>query len=504
MSPKLSLPQRLLASYCALFAMCVALGAVSVAALRQVGRGLTASARASARQIQLAGGVQEGIQEMRSRAQSLQLILVIQLLEARQKEGSPACGGCHSQEGIAEAKARFLSTSSRVKEQLAGLKAAVRDADAAARAEAASREVSAWESTFVQYADLAQADKFEQAHGLVMEKLIPMQEDILKRAAQAQQEASVALEEAAGSEASRVNRSIGVVVALIAFALLVGAGSGWGVRRSAQALVRIAAQVRAAMGAVVRAAAEMASTSSSLASGASEQASLLESTSRRGQDVARAARENTERAQAAQQEAAGAAGMAGGATRRMEQMDAAMQELSAANRKITHVLKVIEEIAFQTNLLALNAAVEAARAGEAGAGFAVVADEVRQLAGRCAQAAKETAELVAESHRKAEQGRTVSAQAGEVIQAIAEEAGKVGRAVASVLSGSQLQAEAMAEIQTSIQQIEVVVQQTASLAGQGAEEAQQLNEAAGKLQASVTQLDKLLGSARQGDSRPSR
>jgi hypothetical protein len=48
----------------------------------------------------------------------------------------------------------------------------------------------------------------------------------------------------------------------------------------------------------------------------------------------------------------------------------------------------------------LNAAVEAARAGEAGLGFAVVADEVRNLAQRCSQAAKDTADLTRISHTR--------------------------------------------------------------------------------------------------------
>ena len=108
----------------------------------------------------------------------------------------------------------------------------------------------------------------------------------------------------------------------------------------------------------------------------------------------------------------------------MQQMVEAMEEIRVASQSVANVIKVIEEIAFQTNMLALNAAVEAAHAGQHGKGFAVVAEEVRNLAARSAKAAKETADLIAGSVSKTENGAKIADQTaaalGEITTRIAQ------------------------------------------------------------------------------------
>jgi len=155
---------------------------------------------------------------------------------------------------------------------------------------------------------------------------------------------------------------------------------------------------------------------------------------------------------------------------------------------------VIDEIAFQTNILALNAAVEAARAGEAGMGFAVVADEVRNLAQRCAQAARDTANLIEESIVKSHDGKAKVDQVATAIRAVTGESARIKTLVDEVNVGSQEQARAIGQIGKSLTQMEQVTQSTAASAEESAAAAEELTAQSENLRDIVLRLTEMVGS----------
>ena len=140
-----------------------------------------------------------------------------------------------------------------------------------------------------------------------------------------------------------------------------------------------------------------------------------------------------------------------------------MGAIENSSRKISTIVKVIDDIAFQTNLLALNAGVEAARAGDAGRGFAVVASEVRALSQRSSDAAREIADLIAESGRQVTRGVSLVDQAGDalrnIVRSVVEISGHVGRIAAS----AREQSTGISEINSAIGQLDQSTQQNAAM-----------------------------------------
>lgn len=280
-----------------------------------------------------------------------------------------------------------------------------------------------------------------------------------------------------------------------ALALLLSAGIAVAIIRSTTQFLRFTAgELLTQAEAIAAASDQVANASRELADGASAQAASIEETSTASEQINAMTRQNSDSSQTAGDRMTEVMQHVDQANRNLAEMVTSMREINASSDRVSKVLKVIDDIAFQTNLLALNAAVEAARSGEAGLGFAVVADEVRNLAQRCAQAAKDTAQLIEESIARTDAGKAKLDHVAVAIQSITESAHRAKTLVEQVNLGSQEQTTGLDEVAKSITQIQTVTQTTASNAEDAASASQELKAQADGLREIVVRVNVLVGS----------
>lgn len=225
-----------------------------------------------------------------------------------------------------------------------------------------------------------------------------------------------------------------------------------------------------------------------LSEGASEQASSLEESSSSLEEMAAMTRQNANRAGQANGLSKNAFQVVDEANQTMSALNRSMMEISGASKETQKIIKTIDEIAFQTNLLALNAAVEAARAGEAGAGFAVVADEVRNLAMRSAEAAKNTAVLIAGTVKKVGEGTGLVSKTDTAFKKVAEAVSKVRELVDEIAAASDEQAQGIEQMTQSASDIDKITQQNAANAEETASSAQEMSVMARQMKGYVDEL----------------
>jgi len=189
--------------------------------------------------------------------------------------------------------------------------------------------------------------------------------------------------------------------------------------------------------------------------------------------------------------------------------------LSGMSERIGVFAQTIARIARQTHLLALNAAIEAARAEEHGEGFAVVADEVRTLAAEAGKSAREVAELVSDlrtgieaAGRAMQSGEAkvrdigaVAAEADGALQELHQGVQLMGDLVNATAEVSRSQAQRLATLAQSLQQVASISTASSDSANNTAAATEAQITAMGELTATSQQLAQLAERLRGGIAR---
>jgi len=247
-------------------------------------------------------------------------------------------------------------------------------------------------------------------------------------------------------------------------------------------------EINMSTGQVASGSKQIADGAQALAQGSTEQAASVEELSASISEIATKTKENADKADRAAALANTIMHNAEKGSRQMDEMTNAVSEINQASQSIGKVIKVIDDIAFQTNILALNAAVEAARAGQHGKGFAVVAEEVRNLAGKSAEAARDTGGLITSSMEKAELGARIAEETATSLTEIVSGINESTQLVGEIATSSEEQSISITQVNTGIDQVAQVVQQNSATAQESAAASEEMSGQSAMLEQLIAQF----------------
>ncbi len=274
----------------------------------------------------------------------------------------------------------------------------------------------------------------------------------------------------------------GVGIAIIGLGFLAGLLM---VRSVVRVVKNASTQVSDGAAQVAKAAGEMYSVSESLAGRSAEHTRSVQQTAASLQEMSDMTDRTAQSAKEADAIMAEVREVVRNAGATMGRLADSMGEIRGASSETSRIIKTIDEIAFQTNLLSLNASVEAARAGEAGAGFTVVAEEVRKLAQRCAEAARNTSELIRKTTDRVKEGDGLVTETGDAFSRVEEGAGRIGELVTGIASASDHHAG-------GIRRVKGAAQEAAEITGKNAEDAEAFAAASRRLKEQSTRMERLV------------
>jgi methyl-accepting chemotaxis protein/methyl-accepting chemotaxis protein-1 (serine sensor receptor) len=476
MKTTMTIGQKLIASFAGMLAATLVLGIASLTAIGNLSSSLDTAVNKTTRKIQLIDSISNSKSDLLAAQRG-----VIMFAYAK------------SPEGAAKATRLFESAAANWDGSVSELRPLLVAEEARQLTNQLETGLSQWRSAFAEIREFIGRGDPDSAVRIAVDKGIPIYDAAGKDTERLREIQNGLLEKDRQAAADINSTSRGLNLALIVLTFAVGGFVLWLVRGISGTLRRLAGELANGAGQVASAAAQVSSSSQTLAQGSSEQAASLQETSASSEEIRAMAGKNTENCRAAAGIVTQSQEKFSQTNQSLDAMVVAMGEINMQSGKISKIIKVIDEIAFQTNILALNAAVEAARAGESGMGFAVVADEVRNLAQRCAQAARDTAELIEESIAKSNDGKLKVDDVAAAIRTITLESAQVKTLVDGVNRSSQEQARGIEQIGSAISQMEHVTQTTAASAEESASAAAELTAQSEALKDIVGQLASLVG-----------
>jgi len=484
MGTQMTIGKKLIASFAVMQVLTLLFGISSLTAIGSLSGSLDAVVNVTTRKIELTDAVSTARSDMLAAQRG-----VIMFTFGK------------SPEGVEKAKRLFESAAGRWASLLSDIRPLLVTEEGQRLTNQLEAGLASWRSAFTEIEQLTASGNPDAAINIAVDKGVPIYDAAGRDSQRLQEQQKEMLEKGKQAAADLKMMSRWIAFALIGLSLCAGAAVLFVVRRTSRTLQKAATELAEGADQVASAATQVSGSSQSLAQGASEQAASLEETSSSSEEIASMARKNSENLRTAADLVSQSQQRFGVAEQALQQMVAAMGEITDSSQKVSKIIKVIDEIAFQTNILALNAAVEAARAGEAGMGFAVVADEVRNLAQRCARAAGDTTVLIEESVGKSNAGQAKVDLVAEEVRNLAQMAAKVNMLVDEVKLGSAEQSKGIEQVAQAVTQMERVTQTSAANAEESAAASQELSAQSKTLRAVAVQLTGLVGASKRGTAR---